>query len=229
MPTMNTPQPFNWKPQLDKRSISIILWNLTPLAGVVFLGWEPASVFICYALETIVIGIFNAIKLLVVHYYGLPTPSSDKGVKGLMIIPFFLVHYFLFVFVQLSLFFPLLNAQTSIGISAIYQNITLFMTVKSTNIALSIFTINCGLQFVSGFIMNGAYTKRTMGEQMFEPYPRIFVQQFVVILGAFIFHIIGSGWTILIVFILIKAYFDLLLKDLDLIALAKKAQVSAKT
>ncbi len=226
---MTSPPPIRLKPRFDKSSLPIILWNLTPLAGVLFLGWEPVSVFICYALETIVLGIFNAIKLLVVHYYGLPPQPDETGVKGWWIIPFFLFHYFFFVFVQLSIFFSILNFGSSFGITSLFRNIVQFMTVESTNIALAVFTINSSLQFVNGFIMNGAYTQRSMGEQMFEPYPRIFVQQFVVILGAFVFQITGSGWPILIIFILIKAYFDLLLKDLNLVAWAKKAQASAQT
>jgi hypothetical protein len=60
-----------------------------------------------------------------------------------------------------------------------------------------------------------------MSEQMFEPYSRIIVQQFVVILGSMIFHLTGSGWPVLIIFIFIKTYLDLLLKGMDLIAWAK--------
>ena len=201
-----------------------MLWNLTPLAGVLWLGWEPVSVFICYALETIVIGIFNVFKLVACYYFGLPPKPDEKGIQGLWLIPFFLFHYFFFVFIQLSLFFPVLSTDPGFGITAIYHNILQFMTVKSTNLALAVYTIHCAQQFVNNFILDGTYTRRTMAEQMFEPYQRIFVQQFVVIIGAFVYQITGNGWPVLFLFIGIKTYFDLLLKDMDLIAWARQAQ-----
>ena len=53
-------------------------------------------------------------------------------------------------------------------------------------------------------------------------YPRIFVQQFVVIIGSFLFTMSGSGWAVLIVLVLVKTYFDLVLKDVSLSELAVK-------
>ena len=45
--------------KLDAYTVNIIVWNLVPYLGVLFLKWEPLTVFACYAFETIVVGIFN--------------------------------------------------------------------------------------------------------------------------------------------------------------------------
>jgi hypothetical protein len=47
------------------------------------------------------------------------------------------------------------------------------------------------------------------------------VQQFVVILGVFLFALTGNGWPVLIVFIGIKTYLDLILKDFSFDLLKK--------
>jgi hypothetical protein len=207
-------------PKLNRGSIPVILWNLTPILGVVFLHWKPETVFICYALETIVVGIFNVFRLTAVYHYGLPPGPDESGINGLAIIPFFLFHYFFFVFVQLSLFFPLSGSAGHGPLGAV-NYIMDFATDKSTNIALAAYVVNCGFAFVNDFILTGAYTKKTMMEQMFEPYPRIIVQQFVVILGSMVFHLTGNGWPVLILFIAIKTYLDLLLNGMDIIAWVK--------
>lgn len=209
---------------LDRGAVSVILWNLTPLIGCLFFGWQPISIFICYALETIVIGLFNVLKLVVVYNKGLPPKPTETGVSGLGIIPFFLVHYFFFVFVQLGVFFGISGSL----FMAPFKAITDFMDTRSTFIALAIYIANCAALFVNDFIATGVYKRRTMAEQMFEPYLRIIIQQFVVILGSMVFQVTGSGWPVLIIFIGIKMYLDLLVRSRDFVDWIKEQQEKAE-
>jgi hypothetical protein len=62
---------------------------------------------------------------------------------------------------------------------------------------------------------NKIYEKRTMIEQMFEPYPRIFIQQLVVILGCYIFRSTGNNYSVLFVFVAAKMFFDLLFNSFN--------------
>ena len=212
---------FSYEPKLDRNAIPVILLNLFPLVGVIWMGWKPESVFICYALETIVVGVFNIFKMLTVYHYGLPPAPDETGVTGLAMIPFFVVHYFFFVFVQLSIFF------SGDKYGGLLPTLYALMGQRSYSMALGAFVINNGLGFINGFMVSGIYTKRTMAEQMFEPYPRIFVQQLVVIIGGFVFSVTGNGYPVLAVFIGIKVYLDLLLKDFDITDLhsIKKGEV----
>src|ERR1039458_5462902 len=127
MQTQNTAPGFSFKPRLNRNSVSIILWNLLPVACVLFLGWQPLYIFICYALETIVIGIFNIFKMLTVYRYGLPDPPEQRGTGGLGMIPFFIFHYFFFVFGQLTLFFSV-SAFKYTGIFNAVQNLVVIVS-----------------------------------------------------------------------------------------------------
>ncbi len=219
------PNPFI--PKLDRSSLPIILWNLTPFVGVLFFGWEPISVFVCYALETIVIGIFNVFKLIAVNIFGLPPAADEKGVQGWGIIPFFLVHYYMFVFIQLSIFFPIAGTG-GLGPIDFAKKIFSFTENTDYNVALGLFVVNNAYLFVTDFILPRTYEKRTVLQQMFEPYTRIFVQQFVVILGAMVYTVFGSGLFVLILLVVIKTWFDLLLYRKGLLEWAKEKQAEIK-
>ncbi len=211
-----TPQaiPINLKPRLTRQSIPLIVWNLFPLFGVLVLGWKPESVFICYALETIIVGVFNVFKLIAVYRYGLPPSASETGVTGLAIIPFFIVHYYLFVAVQLSMFFA--GSTGTFGPLGVIEHIVQYLGQNSFNASMGVYVLNSMLLFISDFLLSGKYTSRTMGEQMFEPYPRIIIQQFVVLLGGFIFSVTGNAYPVLFLFIGIKMYADLILQGFDI-------------
>ncbi len=73
------------------------------------------------------------------------------------------------------------------------------------------------------FFNDGAYKKISLGRQMFEPYLRIFVQQFVVIAGSF-FLVFGAGKIFILIFVLVKIFFELFVNLSRLLALAEKKQ-----
>ena len=198
------------RPKLDKASIPIILWNLFPAMGVVFWGWKPESVFVCYALETIIVGLFTVIRMLVIHYYGTRDIKLNDP-AGLWLIPFFLVHFYGFVFIQLEIFFQ----------DGLFETLGRFLKERAYLMALAAFLLKNTLDFTRGFILKGIYNKRTMRQQMFEPYPRVILQQFVVMFGGFIFDITGNGYPVLIVFVGIKMYVDLMYPQIIALFLAK--------
>ncbi len=198
------------RPKLDKASIPIILWNLFPVMGVVFLGWKPESVFVCYALETIIVGLFTVIRMLVIHYYGTRDIKLNDP-AGLFLIPFFLVHFYGFVFIQLEIFFQ----------DGLFETLGRFLKERAYLMALAAFLLKNTLDFTMEFILKGIYNKRTMRQQMFEPYPRVILQQFVVMFGGFIFDITGNGYPVLIIFVGIKMYVDLMYPQIIALFLAK--------
>ena len=52
-----------FKRTLTQPDIFLIAANLLPVIGVWFFGWNPKEVFIVYCLETIIIGLFNLVKM----------------------------------------------------------------------------------------------------------------------------------------------------------------------
>ena len=55
-----------YKRKLEGGDWFLILANLIPLYGVLFEGWDPKQMFLVYCLETIIIGIYNVIKMMMV-------------------------------------------------------------------------------------------------------------------------------------------------------------------
>ena len=195
-------------PKLDKNAIPIIFWNLFPVMGVIFMGWKPESVFICYALETIVFGVFNIFRMLAINYYGPAGKEKKSGLMCLAMICFFMVHYYFIVFIQLFIFF-----KDSFLYDGVFQALSAIIHEKSYFIALAVYILVNISSFANGFIRNGIYAKQTMGRQMFEPYSRIFIQQPVVMFGSFLFALTGNGYPVLIIFVAIKMVLDLFTTD----------------
>ena len=210
-------------PVLNSSSIALIIWNIIPFAGVIFFHWQPVTIFVSYALETVVIGVFNVIKLIIVYRAGLPPASDESGVRGPGIIPFFIFHYYFFVFVQLSLFFGTANiARDSFNPLSVFKSVFTFAGSGNAGIILlATYVANCSYQLIVDFIRPRIYERKTMMQQMFEPYGRIFIQQFVVILGSFVYMLIG-GIPFLVIFTTVKIWFDLLFNGRDLISWAKE-------
>jgi hypothetical protein len=96
------------KKTLTRPDYFLIAANLLPVAGVWIFGWSPKEVFMVYALETVIIGLFNLLKMGVVTavrktdtWYNGPSRTQQSG---LFFMFFFLIHYGLFVAVQTGMF-----------------------------------------------------------------------------------------------------------------------------
>lgn len=83
------------KQSVDASEIALIVSNLIPLYGVLFLKWTVFSVLILYWLESAVIGFYNILKMYVAGSFA--PPFSISGIFGLLrkipLILFFMVHY----------------------------------------------------------------------------------------------------------------------------------------
>ena len=67
-----------YRRKLQIGDIFLILVNLLPLAGVLYYDWDPKQVFLIYCVETLIIGAFNVIKMLVVLIHK-PRQPWDTG------------------------------------------------------------------------------------------------------------------------------------------------------
>lgn len=212
-----------FKRRLTIDDFFLIAVNLVPLFGVWFYGWDARQVFLVYCLETVIIGIINVVKMACVTLF-----ARNKDVwqnngnttmqSGWFFIIFFILHYGIFVFVQTQLFF---------GVSGLVPNGSLLMQYskipellgRDGQLMLLIFTAYYIMQSVFGFFSSGVFKTVSMSRLMFEPYMRIFVQQFVVILGS-MFLSFGWGKIFILIFIAAKIFFELFInfnRVLDLI------------
>lgn len=196
--------------KITKELIVVLLSNLIPVLGVFIYGWNAYDVFGLYIIETVIIGLLHMIRMAVL--------AKDKNLlkrnfgestneKAGFIVPFFFVHFMFFVFVQAILVFS--PAKNSHGILSGFGYLWQLANGEGAKAVFAIFIF--GLMALADDLINkrDQYRGKKLSEIMFIPYPRIFVQQFVVIIGSFFVLFSGSSKPLVVVFILVKTIADL--------------------
>lgn len=185
---------------------SIIIWNLAPYLGVWFLAWEPLTVFVCYALETVVIGGFNILKLIAVCYYGKRSEDDNgPGAMGWFSIPAFALSYYLLVAIQLATFFTITNHVEPDGKEESFlYSLSLFMDTKTTYLAFGLFVAHNAYAFINEFILPQQYLLRSINQQFAEPWPRVITSQLLVFGGMMLFGLFNHNMGVLLLFTFIK-------------------------
>jgi len=205
------------KRRLSITDIFLILVNLVPLWGVWFKGWNAREVFLVYCMESIIAGIYNIIMMWMTTLVKKKDEWSNGGastmVSGYFFILFFLVHYGFFIFIQISIFLQVAGiGNFTFGLSSFFQFVTHVTDYLSpaTQQLLLLFIGSYGLVIVKDFVLTGAYKTASLGALLFAPYARIFVQQFCVIMGAFLLDF-NLGNIFIFFFVIIKIFFESLL------------------
>lgn len=208
------------KRKLTEADWFLILINLLPVYGVWFERWNAKEVFLVYCLETIIIGFFTLTKLGVATAIRKKDWWENNGSKtiqsGLFFMLFFLVHYGLFVAVQTSIFFGVVSMHDDSGPSNILElvlNPNKYLDSEGW-LMLWAFVFGYGYENLMHFIMNNDYRTKSFARIMFEPYMRIFVQQFTVILGSFVL-MFNAGKIFILIFATVKIFFTVIVNYED--------------
>lgn len=169
----------------DRAFYPILIHNLIPIYGVLFLQWDTYILLSIYILETVIIGIFNIPKILLSQ---LPVNSrsggsSEYSLWGKMgFVLFFLIHYMMFNFGQIELFLD----NNSLHLSSFNFLLKLLTTNVNYQIAVaSVIVSNLGA-FLFNYIGKEQYKKMNPLTLVFLPYGRVMLQQFVGIFGSFL-------------------------------------------
>jgi hypothetical protein len=201
-----------FKKTLAQSDYFLIAANLLPVAGVWLWNWSPKEVFMVYAMETVIIGLFTLIKMGIVTairktdtwYNG---PSQTKQ-PGLFFMLFFLVHYGMFVAIQTGLFIQVSGFGKSLhrGFFDFFLHWPQYLG-RDAYYMLAGFFISYGFSMYRNFIRTRQYRTISMMQLMFQPYGRIFIQQFTVIFGS-MFLSFGAGKIFMLIFAAVKIYFE---------------------
>ena len=197
--------------QLTINDLFLILVNLVPLYGVWFEGWNAAMVFLVYCLETVIVGVINVIKMGAVTIFVRPRESwNNQGAiskqPGWFFILFFIIHYGFFVFVQTQLFFGVSGLVKDDSIFGKYAKIPALLGQEG-KLLLLVFIVFHTLQMMLGFFKTGEYKNISLARLMFQPYLRIIVQQFIVIIGS-MFLSFGATDIFILVVVVVKIFFE---------------------
>jgi hypothetical protein len=152
--------------------LTLILVNLIPVAGVLFFGWQIGHVVILFWLESLMIGFFNLLRILLAQGRHEMKPANKYGTAL-----FFLIHYFGFMIAQGFFMFALVLDSDDI------------LTLSRLNIPLVFagLLLFYSFNFISEFILSGEFQRKTPDSFFFRPYGRVAIQQVLVL---------GGGWLI---------------------------------
>ncbi len=190
---------IEWTPAV----YALIVMNMIPIAGVIFLGWNAGIIIFLYWLENVVIGVLNIPKLLTAQGTDNAAQSS-KGVfrlaGSLFLAAFFSVHYGMFCFGHY------------VFLKASFEQVPSFTEIFNHGdilIALGGLAMSHIISMFVNFYGKGEYKRRSPNTQMFLPYSRIVILHVVIIFGGFFTMVSGSGLISLILLVALKTAVDL--------------------
>ena len=176
-------------------TVALIVANLAPILGAIFLGWNLSDVMVLYWAETAIIGLFNICKIAMVSRW-----------VALLAGPFFAAHFggfmsvhFLFIY---GIFIEGMQDTSGGNLSDVLQ---LFIILWPALVALF---VSHAFSFFHNFVGRREYRGRTLNEQMMEPYSRIMFMHLVIIFGGGLTLVLGEPTPVLLIVMGLKIWFD---------------------
>ena len=224
-------------------SLALVIANLAPLLGVLFWGWSAGSVIVLYWFENVVIGVINVARMIALSpadasIAGLVGParaaslaagaaaerllaSKSLGSKTLahgfklFLVPFFIVHYFMFCAGHGIFVFSMLAGQDgyfpdSVGIDLL-GSLGRAIEIFSTPLAFAALALALShlLSFFVNYLGGGEYRRLDLQRLMMMPYGRIVVLHITIILGGFITLALGEPIWVIVILVVLKIAVDL--------------------
>lgn len=156
----------------DISLIVLIAANLFSIIGILLWDWNAAALLLVYWFESAIIGFFNILKM------GFVEIRRFSGRKSFARIPFFIVHYGIFMFAHLMVILWFVLASQSIR--------GIIQEISSLGIFVMVLFASHGFSFFTNFIIGKEYLRTNAKELFFTPYKRVIVMQVSLILGMFL-------------------------------------------
>jgi hypothetical protein len=207
---------------------NILLVNILILGMVIFLEPNRYIVIAVYFFETLIIGLFNVIKMIIISFYSpvrivtsnIPPDNRQKnGITyppqgNLFLILFFILHFSIFYFVQLGLLVGVADGldDSFPGKSSFIPDPFAFfkaslgeqgMYAMISIILMQLFSL------IYSFIYKGEYKVTNCMVQAMQPYGRVILQQLVVLIGGFFILLLHSTAVFSCLLIIIKTFVDI--------------------
>lgn len=199
--------------------VALVVANLVPLAGVLFWGWDLATIVALYWLENGVVGVFALARIWTAEAYE-PDPHTsvtinertvpaaqlkNARVARAILGPFFVLHYGMFwlvhgVFVWFAL--PAIWGEMSDGVVRGPQLGTIAWAVP-------FLVVSHGLSFWFNWWLGGERHTSSPSREMSAPYGRVIVLHLTIVLGAFLVAALGAPIWALGLMVALKTIADL--------------------
>jgi hypothetical protein len=182
--------------------VALLVANVFPIAGVLFLGWSAFPLVLLYWLENVVVGGFNVAKLLLAH----PREVAYWAGK-LFLVPFFVVHFGMFTYIHGVLVVALLGPK---GTQPFDMLGTVPPLIRANHLGWAVvgLLVSHGLSFFWNYLKNGEYQRASLNSLMMQPYGRVMVLHFTVLFGGWIVMTLGSPLLALVLLVVLKTAAD---------------------
>jgi len=179
--------------------VALVLANLWPLVGVLFLHWTVFSVLLLFWLENVIVGVFNVARMWMA---GDPGPGGQAA--KLFVIPFFIVHYGLFTAIH-GLFVFALFAGT-VGLTP--ELVGRVVAEAGILPAALILAASHGYSFVINYLGSGDFRTANLQTLMFQPYSRVVILHLVIMFGGVTIVSLGAPTGALALLVVLKIGID---------------------
>ncbi|HVH68756.1 MAG TPA: DUF6498-containing protein [Gemmatimonadales bacterium] len=184
-------------------AVVLVAANLVPLAGVLFFGWTVFATLLLFWVENAIVGVFNILRMLVAT----PQSAAAWAMKVFMI-PFFTIHYGMFVTVHGLFVLALFGGDVGRG----SPSLALFeRAIQSAGIAPAAWglALSHGASFAFNYVGAGQYRTAPLPALMYRPYGRVMVLHVVTLVGGFLLQLLGSPLIPLALLVVLKTGLDL--------------------
>lgn len=153
----------------------VLLLNLVPVAGVLWLGWSPLQLLLIYWVENVVVGLVNYAKLRGYEAHGRSEASPFR------ISNFFAMHYGMFTLVHgiFAVIVGVVFAPAATAEPAVSQD---WWSFWGATFGLSVLHLGDYLRWRE----TEGWTRASADAQMFAPYGRIIVMHLTILGGVFV-------------------------------------------
>jgi uncharacterized protein DUF6498 len=184
----------------------LVAANLVPLIGVLFWGWDVATILIAYWLENGVIGLLNIPKIMLA--------ARDTPVIGPVLAGFFALHYGgfwighgFFVFIIVGMASPRGPLGFITGLVDPIGNVARDPQVLAIALLL---LISHGVSFLFNYLGRREYLNTSPMKQMFQPYGRLVILHVTILTGSFLVIGLGQPVALVALLVILKTGVDLL-------------------
>ncbi len=190
---------------LRPSAIVLVLANLGPLYGVLFLGWKVFPVVFLFWLENLIIGALNVFRML------LADPNNKSmWVLKIFLIPFFCIHYGLFTFIHGIFVMGLFGGMFRQGAPFPDENVVLsFIRDYQLGWAIVGLALSHIVSFIVNYVGEGEYLKASPIKAMQQPYGRVVILHITILIGGFLVMMLQSPMIGLLLLVSLKIGLDL--------------------
>ncbi len=180
--------------------LALVAANLVPIYGALFLGWKTFPILLLFWIENVILGIFNALKMLC---------AGQGHLLKIFLVPFFCFHYGMFTFIHGIFIMSFFGGAFRQGAPFPDGNAILeIVRHERLDWAIVGLFLSHALSFVLNYLREGEYRQASPSVLMQQPYGRVVVMHLTILLGAFLVAALKTSSLVLVLLVVLKVVLD---------------------